>query len=125
MLPLSDGLRARRFPIVNVSIIIANFAVWLFYELPHLRHAVFEASFYPCTVNNSCHGPESWGVSWITAMFLHGSWDHILGNMLFLAWLAGTGRVAYVMVMLWIAAGLAYAVLDLVDYEIVKRDKRG
>jgi hypothetical protein len=30
----------------------------------------------------------------------------------------GTGRVAYVMVMLWIAAGLAYA--DLVDYEIVK-----
>jgi membrane associated rhomboid family serine protease len=25
------------------------------------------------------------GVSWITAMFLHGGWDHILGNMLFLA----------------------------------------
>jgi membrane associated rhomboid family serine protease len=85
MLPLSDGLRARRFPIVNVALIVANFAVWLFYELPHLRHAVFHASFYPCTVNNSCHGPESWGVSWITAMFLHGSWDHILGNMLFLA----------------------------------------
>ena len=56
MLPLSDGLRARRFPIVNVAIIVANFAVWLFYELPHLRHAVFEASFYPCTVDNSCQG---------------------------------------------------------------------
>jgi membrane associated rhomboid family serine protease len=52
---------------------------------PHLRHAVFEASFYPCTVNDTCRGPESWGVSWITSMFLHGSWDHILGNMLFLA----------------------------------------
>ncbi|MGO9188384.1 MAG: rhomboid family intramembrane serine protease [Streptosporangiaceae bacterium] len=25
------------------------------------------------------------GESWITAMFLHGGWDHILGNMLFLA----------------------------------------
>jgi membrane associated rhomboid family serine protease len=85
VLPLSDGLRARRFPIVNVSIIVANFAVWLFYELPHLRHAVFQASFYPCTVNHTCSGPENWGVSWITAMFLHGSWDHILGNMLFLA----------------------------------------
>jgi hypothetical protein len=85
VLPLSDGLRARRFPIVNVSIIVANFAVWLFYELPHLRSAVFHASFYPCTVNGSCHGPEPWGVSWITSMFLHGSWDHILGNMLFLA----------------------------------------
>ncbi len=50
MLPLSDGLPARRFPVVNVL-----------------------------------HGPEPWGVSWITAMFLHGGWDHILGNMLFLA----------------------------------------
>jgi membrane associated rhomboid family serine protease len=85
VLPLSDGLSARRFPIVNISIIAANFAVWLFYELPHLRSAVFHASFYPCTVNNTCHGPESWGISWITSMFLHGSWDHILGNMLFLA----------------------------------------
>jgi membrane associated rhomboid family serine protease len=85
LLPLSDGLSARRFPIVNISIIVANFAVWLFYELPHLSSAVFHASFYPCTVNNTCVGPEPWGVSWITAMFLHGSWDHILGNMLFLA----------------------------------------
>jgi membrane associated rhomboid family serine protease len=85
MLPLSDGLTARRFPFVNVAIIVANFAVWLFYEVPDLNHAVFHASFYPCTVDGSCHGPESWGVSWITAMFLHGSWSHILGNMLFLA----------------------------------------
>jgi membrane associated rhomboid family serine protease len=85
VLPLSDGISARRLPIVNVAIITANFAVWLFYELPHLDRAVFHASFYPCTVDNSCQGPESWGVSWITSMFLHGSWDHILGNMLFLA----------------------------------------
>ena len=47
------------------------------------------------------------------------------GVILFVAWLAGTGRVAYVMVMLWIAAALGYAVLDLVDYEIVKRNRRG
>jgi Rhomboid family len=25
------------------------------------------------------------GLSWITAMFLHGGWNHILGNMQFLA----------------------------------------
>ena len=85
MLPLSDGLAARRFPIVNILLIAANFAVWLFYELPNLNSAVYHASFYPCTVDGACHGPEAWGVSWITAMFLHGSWDHILGNMLFLA----------------------------------------
>jgi hypothetical protein len=48
----------------------------------------------------------------------------LCGLILFLAWLAGTGRVAYMMIMLWIAAALAYAVVDLVDYELVKRDKR-
>jgi membrane associated rhomboid family serine protease len=85
MLPLSDGLHPRRFPIVNVSLIAANFAVWLLYELPHLNSAVYHASFYPCAVNNACRAPEPWGVSWFTAMFMHGSWDHILGNMLFLA----------------------------------------
>ena len=85
MLPLSDGLRSRNFPFVNVALIVANFAVWIFYELPHLNSSVFHASFYACSVNGSCVAPESWGVSWITSMFLHGSWDHILGNMLFLA----------------------------------------
>ncbi len=85
MIPLSDCLSARRFPIVNVSLIAANFAVWILYELPHLNSSIVHASFYPCTVDGSCHGPEPWGVSWITAMLLHGSWDHILGNMLFLA----------------------------------------
>src|SRR3954462_12109058 len=85
MIPFSDGLSARSFPFVNVAIIVANFAVWIFYELPHLNQSIAHASFYPCTVNGSCHGPESWTVSWLTAMFLHGSWDHILGNMVFLA----------------------------------------
>ena len=85
MLPLSDSVPARRFPFVNVALIVANFAVWIFYELPPLGASVSHASFYPCTVNGTCHGPEPWGVSWFTAMFLHGSWSHILGNMLFLA----------------------------------------
>ena len=85
MIPLSDGIRAREFPFVNVAIIAANFLVWILFEVPHLGSAVYHASFYPCTVSNACHGPLPWEVSWFTAMFMHGSWDHILGNMLFLA----------------------------------------
>jgi hypothetical protein len=46
------------------------------------------------------------------------------GLTLLAAWIAGTGRVAYVFIMLVVAAALAYAVLDLVDYEIVKRRGR-
>ena len=85
MIPLSDGISAERFPFVNTAIIVVNFLVWILYELPHLGSSVYHASFYPCTVNGSCHGPEPWEISWFTAMFMHGSWDHILGNMVFLA----------------------------------------
>jgi hypothetical protein len=53
-----------------------------------------------------------------------GTFTLLLGVTLFVAWLAGTGRVAYVLVMLWVAAALGYAVLDLVDYEIRKRERR-
>jgi membrane associated rhomboid family serine protease len=85
VIPLSDGISAERFPLVNTAIIVANFLVWILYELPHLGSSVYHASFYPCTVSGSCHGPEPWEISWFTAMFMHGSWDHILGNMVFLA----------------------------------------
>jgi membrane associated rhomboid family serine protease len=84
MIPLSDSIPSRRFPFVNVALLAANLGVWVLYELPHLTTSVAHASFYPCTLNGSCHGPEAWPVSWITAMFMHGSWAHILGNMLFL-----------------------------------------
>src|SRR6201989_1088300 len=84
MIPLSDGIPARRFPWVNVPRIVANFAVFIFYELPHLDASIVHASFYPCAVAGSCHPQIPWGLGWITGMFLHGGWDHILGNMLFL-----------------------------------------
>jgi hypothetical protein len=59
-------------------------------------------------------------------MLIHlGKFVLLSGVILFVAWLAGTGRVAYVLIMLWIAAALGYAVLELVDYEIVKKGRRG
>ncbi len=56
MLPLSDGLPARRFPVVNVLLIVANFAVFILYELPNMNSAVYHALFYPCTAGNACRG---------------------------------------------------------------------
>jgi O-antigen/teichoic acid export membrane protein len=43
------------------------------------------------------------------------------GLTLLAAWIAATGRVAYVFVMLVLAAALGYALLDLLDYEVAKR----
>jgi membrane associated rhomboid family serine protease len=85
MIPYSDGIPARRFPIVNVALIAANFAVFVFYELPDPEAAIKQASFYSCNVDNACHMGYPWGISWITSMFLHAGWDHILGNMWYLA----------------------------------------
>ena len=45
MIPYSDGIAARWFPIVNVALIAANFAVFLFYELPDPDSAIRQASF--------------------------------------------------------------------------------
>ena len=115
MLPLSDGLPPRRFPLVTVALIVANFAVWLFYELPHLDKAVGDASFYPCSVVGDCHHALPWAVSWFTAMFMHGSWDHILGNMLFLGVFGKNvedafGRLGYLA--FYLAGGLVATVLQ-------------
>ena len=47
------------------------------------------------------------------------------GVTLLAAWVAAFGRVADTVIMLVVAAALIYAVLDLVDYEIVKRKRQG
>ncbi len=115
MIPYSDGIPASRFPIVNVTLIVANFAVFLFYELPNGDAAVNQASFYPCDVNNTCHLGIPWGLSWITAMFMHAGWDHILGNMWFLVIFGKNvedafGRLGYLI--FYFAGGLAATILQ-------------
>jgi membrane associated rhomboid family serine protease len=83
-MPLSDGMPPRRFPIVNVLLIAANFAVWIFYQLPNFDASVIDSSFYVCSVDGTCDPHLPWYVSWFTSMFMHGSWSHLLGNMWFL-----------------------------------------
>jgi membrane associated rhomboid family serine protease len=84
MIPLYDYNPGRRFPVVTVALIVANFAVFLFYELPNQDAAINQASFHPCDVTQACHLGLPWATSWITAMFMHASWFHIISNMLFL-----------------------------------------
>jgi membrane associated rhomboid family serine protease len=89
VLPLRDSAPTRRFPVLTVALIAANFAVWIFYELPHLNRSILDAGYFPCEVVNDCSAPVgSWWTDAFTSMFMHGSWEHILGNMLFL-WIFG------------------------------------
>jgi membrane associated rhomboid family serine protease len=115
MFPLTDGMRPRRFPLVNTAIIAACFAVWILYELPHLNSSVREASLYACDVSGSCNSPLPSAVSWFTAMFMHASWSHLLGNMWFLAIFGNNvedslGRLRYLA--FYVAGGFAAAALQ-------------
>jgi membrane associated rhomboid family serine protease len=116
MLPLRDNVPSRTFPIVTISLIAANAAVW-FWELrtPGVERHVFRDGFYPCSVSGPCvppapHDHLPWYEGAFTSMFMHASWAHILGNMLFL-WIFGNnvedalGRVRF---LFWyVAAGFA------------------
>ncbi len=118
MLPIKDNVPTRRFPIVTIALILANFAVWIFYELPNMNHAVDQLAFRPCEVENTCRQiGQAWEVTAVTSMFMHGSWLHILGNMLFL-WIFGNnvedamGRVKFVV--FYFLAGFAALALQSV-----------
>ena len=111
MLPLRDNVPTRSFPIVTVALIVANVLVWVLYQQPDLQGSVDELAYHPCEVENSCPTiGQSWPVTAFTSMFLHGSWPHLLGNMLFL-WIFGNniedalGRIRYLL--FYVAGGLA------------------
>jgi membrane associated rhomboid family serine protease len=89
LLPIRDNVPTQRFPVVTVALIAANFAVWIFYELPNLNRAVLDLGYFPCEAVGDCRAPVgTWWTDAFTSMFMHGGWEHILGNMLFL-WIFG------------------------------------
>ena len=112
VLPLHDNVPTRRFPVVTIALIAANFAVW-FWELS-ARNDIEEYAYYPCSVSGPCVGPAVGHLDWyagaFTSMFMHASWLHILGNMLFL-WIFGNnvedalGRLRFLV--FYLAAGYA------------------
>jgi membrane associated rhomboid family serine protease len=116
MLPLKDNVPTRAFPLVTVALIAANVVVWLWEWQTGVEKEVLHYGYYPCSVEGPCVAPAStvhylpWFAGVFTSMFMHASWIHIGGNMLFL-WIFGNnvedamGKVRF---FLWyIAAGLA------------------
>jgi membrane associated rhomboid family serine protease len=89
MLPIKDNVPTRTTPIVTIALIAANVAVWLFYEVPNLDESIVDAAYFPCAAEGSCDAPGlAWPLTVFTSMFMHGSWLHLGGNMLFL-WIFG------------------------------------
>jgi rhomboid family protein len=79
VVPLSDASRRpRHFPAITALIIVVNVVVFIA-ELMHGEAFVLKWSVVPADIVAGHH----W-ITILTAMFLHGSWLHIIGNMVFL-----------------------------------------
>jgi len=79
LIPLTDASRRPvHFPIVTTCIILANVFVFAL-ELRGGDAFVLKWSAIPANIIAGHH----W-ITILTAMFMHGSWSHILGNMVFL-----------------------------------------
>jgi membrane associated rhomboid family serine protease len=116
VLPLRDNVPTRSRPFVTYALVLANVLVWVLYELPNLQGSINELAFHPCEVEGSCPTiGADWPITTITSMFLHGSWAHLLGNMLFL-WIFGNnvedalGKVRFLL--LYLVGGLAATALQ-------------
>ncbi len=79
VIPLSDASRRpARIPVVTAFIILVNAFVFLL-ELMRGDSFVMQWAAIPAQIVSGHH----W-ITILTAMFMHGSWSHIIGNMVFL-----------------------------------------
>ena len=79
LIPLTDASRRPvHVPIVTACIILTNFFVFAL-ELRGGDAFVLKWAAVPANITAGHH----W-ITILTAMFMHGSWSHILGNMVFL-----------------------------------------
>jgi len=108
--PLKDNVPTRTTPVITIGLIVANSLVW-FWEISNgVEKEVTNWGYYACEVQAPCAAgvhPHELVETVFSSMFMHGSWFHILGNMLFL-WIFGNnvedamGRVRF---LLWYLAG--------------------
>jgi len=79
VIPLGDATRRpARIPVITALIILVNVIVFVL-ELMRGDAFVTRWSVIPAEIVSGHH----W-ITILTAMFMHGSWSHIIGNMIFL-----------------------------------------
>lgn len=93
VLPVRDSVRKRRYPWLTLTFIALNVAVFLVEASsgPMAHRLIGLLAVVPTDVLN----PQVWAaeagwplVTLVSSTFLHGSWAHLLGNMLYL-WIFG------------------------------------
>jgi membrane associated rhomboid family serine protease len=93
VIPIADENPTEITPLVTIAFIALNVVSWMLLQgggnPDALEASVFNYGVVPCRITGACPidaGPGFTSV--FTSMFMHGSWEHLLGNMVFL-WVFG------------------------------------
>ena len=128
MIPLKDDLPTRSAPAVTVALIAINVLVFLYQASLQIDSGgegaaqafAMEFGLVPCRLTGACHMAGDLPSPLFTvfsSMFLHGSFFHIAGNMLYL-WIFGNnvedtlGHVRYLL--FYLASGVAAAAMQTI-----------
>jgi membrane associated rhomboid family serine protease len=115
MFPLYDTVRTRKFPLVNLILIVLN-ALVFFHELqldsPALEGFIHEWGLIPARLLSD---PSNEWRTIYSSMFLHGGWFHIINNMWVLFIFgdnveAGMGKIRYLI--FYLLSGTAAGLLQ-------------
>jgi len=110
MIPISDSIKSRRFPIINITLI----AITIFVFLKQLVTSnpdsfIFNYALVPALVNLANFNTL---FPFVTSIFLHGGFLHIASNMVFL-WVFGDNVEGHLGIiffpLLYFASGIAGA----------------
>ena len=115
MIPISDTVRSRTFPYVNIGLIIANVLVFLYaltLDRQEINRWFLDHGVVPIDLINWLESPSGLEepLTVLTATFIHGGWLHLIGNMIFL-WVFGDnvedalGHIRYLLFYLVAAVG--------------------
>src|SRR5262249_31799540 len=124
MIPFRDNIPSRSFPVINIALIVTNVLVFV-YELSlgrHLEAFITQYGVVPAAVFEWSHSDlpfASVGLPFLTSMFLHGGWLHLIGNMWYL-WIFGDnvedrlGHFSYLIFYLLcgLGAGIVHTILN-------------
>ncbi len=84
MFPIGDENRRRSFPFITILLILANVLVYLL-ETNSGIEFIIQWSFIP---GRFLASPPAYFITIFSSLFMHASWSHLLGNMLYL-WVFG------------------------------------
>jgi membrane associated rhomboid family serine protease len=125
MIPFRDNIPSRSFPVITIAIILANVLVF-FYELTlgdrSIERFISQWGVIPAAVlawPRSDLPFAAIALPFLTSMFLHGGWLHLIGNMWYL-WIFGDniedrlGHFSYLIFYLLcgLGAGIVHTILN-------------